>query len=440
MNSKFLYLRQNYGIGFYLISLLVIYYTYRYQLVYKPCCDATAYQQVALHYLSNGLFTHHHYANLRLYGFSSILTLFYSIFKIEHATLFYALFSSLSYIALSFLIVQKLKLYVKNFNILHIAFAMNFFLFPYLAIPLADGMSVILWMLIFYLILEILNQPNKNIIYVLMFLCSYSIGMSIMVRPSNISLILLIPAIFVMTYFLQQKVNKTIVLLLLICGIFIAVLPQIYINFIFFKKISFLPAVELGNLQLKWGIEYIKYATNLSGKGIPQLYYKNPFYIPLENLQFSWYLSNFSNGIKTVLLHLFNVFSYDYYFPYIYNLYPKYKFLTLFYSWFILFYGIIGIIETAKSIKQNHEISKKSKFLLLVILPITLLGALSILAISAVEVRFSLPLVVILLPFTFHSFFKNLKNINLWLVFFLWLVCAFIIQSFVDLQTNILPM
>lgn len=262
--------------------------------------------------------------------------------------------------------------------------------------------------------------------------------MSIMIRPSNINLVILLPLLFIMSYFTKQSINKILVAILIVFGFVLAIYPQIYINFIYFEKLTFLPTAELGNSQIKWGIEYIKYGTNLSGEGIPQLYYKNPFYIPIEGLGLNWYFINLGDGIKTVLLHLFNVFTYDYYFPYIYNLYPKYKFITLLYSWFILFYGVVGIFDSFNRVRNYMEINYRIvKFLVFIALPLVFLGALSILAISAVEVRFSLPLVMILLPFAYWSFFNNLKNIKLWVVFGLWITCAFLISAFVDLQKNI---
>ena len=438
MSSKLLYFKQNYGIGFYLISLIVLYYTYNYQLEFKPCCDAVSYQGIANHYIQNGLFAHHDLANLRLYGFPFLLSFFYIIFGVDYGNLFYAVFISFGYLFLAILIVGKLKKYVKNFNILHIAFAMNIFLFPYLTIPLADGISVLFWMIIFYTILQIISNTNKNIIFLLFFFSSFLIGMSIMLRPSNINLVILLPLLYIVSYMIKQNINKIIVALLVISGFAVAIYPQMYINFIYFEKLTFLPTVELGNLQIKWGIEYIKYGTNLSGEGIPQLYYKNPFYSPVENLGLNWYFENLGDGIKTIFLHLFNVFTYDYYFPYIYDLYPKHKLVILFYSWFILFYGMIGVSELLNKIKNNKQYDDRLvKFLLYIILPLVFVSTLSILSTSAVEVRFSLPLVLILLPFAYWSFFNNLKNFKLWAVFTLWISCASLISSFVDLQKNI---
>jgi hypothetical protein len=433
MIFKFSYLKDNYGIGFYLISLGLLYYTYNYQFVLKPCCDVTYYEIIAKHYIQNGLFSYHDQANLRLYGFPLILSIFYSIFGEEYSNLFYAIFVSFAYLILSIIIVNKLKIYINNYNIIHIAFAMNIFLFPYLTIHITDGISVLSWMCIFYFILLIIDNKDSKIILLSLFICSFIIGMSVMIRPSNVNLVLLLPILFGMSYIINQKLNKIIILILLILGFLIAIFPQIYINYIFFNKITFLPTIELGKLQIKWGIEYIKYATNLSGEGIPQLYYRNPFYTNSENLGLNWYFLNLGNGIKTIFLHLFNVFTYDYYFPYIYNLYPKYKSITLLYSWFILYYGIIGILQLYN--KQNKD--KLFKFLLYIVLPTIFLSTLSVLSISAVEVRFSLPLILILIPFAYLSFLDNFKKFKIWALFGLWIIFAYIITSFVDLQKNI---
>ncbi len=264
-----------------------------------------------------------------------------------------------------------------------------------------------------------------------------------MIRPANIFLVSTIPLVFLYLVVLKKNLSRCAIILILMSGFLLSILPQVYINYHFYQKISFLPAMELGNSQIRWGIENIKYATNASGVGSPALYYKNPFYAQVENLGLNWYFTNIENGIKTILLHLFNVFTYDYYFPYIHDLYPNYKFLTLLYSWFILFYGVMGIFESINKIKHiNQDIYKANslkpiKLLLYVMLPVVFLSALSILSISAVEVRFSLPLVLILLPFAYWSFFYNFKNFKLWVVFALLISCAFLISSLVDLQKNI---
>lgn len=424
-------------IGFYVISVIFMYMTYQYQISHPPCCDAVVYMDIAKFHIENDLFTKFPWAELRLYGFSSILAFFFYVFGYENAIIFYTIFICISYIVLSILIVNQLKVYVKNNNMLHIAFALNVFLFPYLTVPLADGISVILWMILFYLILKIVSSENRKLLYILIFLYSYILGMSIMVRPSNINLILLIPMMFVLTYLTKKELNKILTLLVLLLGFFIAVLPQLYINFIFFQKISFLPVVELGSLQIKWGVECIKYATNLSGEGIPQLYYKNPFYLPIDKIGLSWYFTNIENGIKTVFLHIFNVFTYDNYFPYIYDLYPKYKNLTLVYSWFILYFGAIGTINTIVTLYKNENHSKDIKIVFFVFFPIIMLSSISILAISAVETRFSLPLITILLPFAFLTFPKYWKNFKIISLFLCWLIVAFTLNSFVDLQKNI---
>ena len=413
-------------------------YAYNYQLVFKPCCDVGDYEGIAKHYAANGIFSYHDHAHVRLYGFPLILAFFYGIFGDENATLFYAIFNSIAYVALSILLVGEIRVHVKNYQFLHIAFSLNIFLFPYLTIPLADGISVLFWMLIFYLILKILSQRRMVISFVLLFFCSFLIGMSVMIRPSNIVLLILLPALFCMAYLIEQKLNKITVTLLLIFGFLLAILPQLYSNYLFFQKITFLPVVDLGNAQIKWGIENIKYATNLSGEGLPQLFYKNPFYIPVDNLKLSWYFLNFENGIKTIFLHIFNAFSYDYYFPYIYDLHPKYKLPLLVYSWFVMYFGIIGVVEACKFLLSSGKECLNSVIIFMyLIFSAVFLGALSILMLSAVENRFSLPLVLVMTAFAFYSFSKHFKNIITWLAFFLWISSAFIIQSFVDLQKNI---
>lgn len=60
-----------------------------------------------------------------------------------------------------------------------------------------------------------------------------------------------------------------------------------------------------------------------------------------------------------------------------------------------------------------------------------------ILSVSAVENRFSLPLLVILMPFAFFAFFTYKKNIKIMSGFLFWLVVSHTLNSFIELQKNI---
>lgn len=437
MNEKISKVIENSGIMLYGVSLILLYYTYKYQYEFTPCCDVNGYQSIAKNYLEKGLFSNHELASIRTYGFPLILSIFYFLFGDEYAKISYAIFVSGAYIILSVLISIKLKLYVKNRNVINAAFAMNIFLFPYLTIPIADGISVVVWLLIFFIILELIENPNKNKIYMLAFFCSMLSGFSIMIRPSNINLILLVPLILGLVCFIKPKTNKIIMSMILVVGLLVTIIPQVYINYKLFHKISFLPTTELGDLQIRWGIEYVKYATNLSGIGVPQLYYKNPFFLKSDNLSLTWYLQNPGLGVKTALLHIFNAFTYDYYFPYIYNLYPRYKNILQLYSWLVLFYGVMGISNLLQITYNNTSNQKSIKYLVFIILPLITLPYLGILSVSAVESRFSLPLVVVLIPLAYWSFFENIRNLKIWLAFILWISCAFLVSAFVELQKNI---
>lgn len=432
-------IKENYYLSFYLISFILMFFSYGYQIEHPPCCDVPGYISLANNYLEQGMFSSSSASNVRLYGFPLYLATLISVFGAKYLVLSYAIINVVIYITFSFLIISELKKYVKS-NLLHLAFSLNIFLFPYLVVPLADGLSVLLWMVLFHFILKIIHTENKKDSFIHLFIYSFILGFSIMVRPSNISLITTIPAIFAMLYLVKKQIHPFLVLIILFAGFLLAVVPQIYINFTFFNKLTFLPAMNLGDSQIKWGIEYIKYGTNLSGQGIPQLYYKNPFFLASDGLGVSWYFTNIGNGIKTAFLHIFNVFTYDYYFPYIYDLYPKYKNITLFYSWFILYFGVIGFVNsliyliTNKSFNKNEKNNLKFLYLLFLIV---FISNTAILAVSAVEIRFSLPLVFMLLPFAFYALIKFKSNFKIIGIFALWLLLAYTLNAFVELQKNI---
>lgn len=83
-------------------------------------------------------------------------------------------------------------------NVCCYALLANFFVYPYLAISLTDGFSVILLLFICYVILKIFSDPfplslnRKSAL--LRIALGFLVGFAIMVRPANISwLLLLLP-------------------------------------------------------------------------------------------------------------------------------------------------------------------------------------------------------------------------------------------------------
>ncbi len=171
MSSKLNFIKENYWIAFYILSLIIIFLNYQYQHNYPPVYDAGQYINIANHYMTNGLFAQNPAGHMRLYAFPYILSFFFGVFGSEHAVAFYSIFVSLGYIILSIMITKQFKEYI-NINIIHLAFAMNIFLFPYLVITLSDGLSVLSLMLIFFLLLKIISTEKYS--YILIFLyCRY---------------------------------------------------------------------------------------------------------------------------------------------------------------------------------------------------------------------------------------------------------------------------
>ncbi|QIR75451.1 hypothetical protein FA592_04120 [Sulfurospirillum diekertiae] len=424
-------------------SVLIVYlaFVYIYQLNYPPRWDALSYLEIAKSYFENGIFYPTQYSITRLYGYPLFLSLFYQIFEesiIREAVIFVQLllYFSLS-IAISNIVGIKYPQFTKY---IQVGLFSNIFLFPYLMMSASDGFSIIIWLSIIYTMMKILLLIQKKIDTLYFFIFGFLVGYSIMIRPANIHIIILIPVLIVSYCYFRYKdgIKNNYLAIGAFCflGFFVAVVPQIYINYTYFDIVSFLPARNLGSEQINWGIQYLKAAANCTNIGTGALLYTNPLFKPSDILGLEWYWINPIAGLKTIGLHIFSAFDYNYLFPYIYNINPKYSIFLFFYSQVILYFGVIGYGSSLKYCNSENAI-REFNVMLFIMIPLVVLGSLSVIAISAVENRFSLPIITILLPFAFFTLYKYKTNKLVILGFTLYLIMAFYVSSFINAQKTI---
>ncbi len=420
----------------YIILFIVIMISfYVHSLYYPYCCDVEQYLHMGQSYAtSNTMIMPSNFSGLRLYGYPFFVSIFYKFIP-DYVNIGIFITQVAIYILVSHFIAKSIcVVFNSKYEYIFYPLLFNIFLMPYLAIPLTDALSVIIWMSIGLMIIKLytINSDelnNDELIYSLFF--GFFIGLSIMIRPSNIHLMILL----ILIPLLRSHSFKKIIILSFI-GFIVAVFPQIYINYTVFGTFSFLPNVKLGDLQIQWGIEYIKYATNLSGIGTAQLFYHNPFYLNSEIANLNWYFSNPIQGIKTIFLHIFGALNFDYLFPYIYELTPRYQILLILYSSSILFFGIYGYTKLINILWKNRQINlnKNALQILLIIIPVVIFGWMAIIGLSAVENRFSLPIITFLMPFAFFGLHHLRNNKKFLLLFCIYLILAYLLSDFISMQ------
>lgn len=328
-------------------------------------------------------------------------------------------------------------------NVCCYALLANFFVYPYLAISLTDGFSVILLLFICYVILKIFSDPfplslnRKSAL--LSIALGFLVGFAIMVRPANISwLLLLLPVAVAWSIQCRDGWRFPGGQILATCiGFALAVTPQIQLNWDAFGRFTFLPTRDLGGDQIQWGITYIKYATSMVN-GAAGLVYANPAAHGTSET-IAWYFNNPLAGVNTIFLHVFSAFDFDYLFPYIHNYTPKYRFVLFLFSHFVLFWSVVGYVLAINSVRYHCEKNSQAKSLqqlLLVLYACLVLGWLAVHALSAVENRFSLHIVAAMLPLAAWALFVKAKHLKFrnWLygVFGLYLLLAWQLSTFIS--------
>lgn len=376
-----------------------------YRLPYQFYADDGQYYEIAKSFLENNFFSYHTGLNIRTYLYPYLLSFIYNE-KISHFLINLALIQWVVFVASAWLfcrfvfVSDKLKRYcfaILICNPLLLAYACHAltdllytsfilvslgFLFKsiYLFQSLPD----------FYPENKITRQQNIKLL-VCCGLGALFTGGCIAIRPAGI---FMIPVIFITNTYLMwglyQK-TKNIMLpigLALVCLLFfvLPLLPQLILNKLFFDKLTFLPPVGLGSQQLIWGLQYLKYGTNFSGIGTPQMYYLNPFvYLWDENISpVKWYLEHPLIALKIFFFKFIGAFHFDYLHPYVKNLSSPLYPITTSISIFVLLFGGIGVFVKRKLLETK-----------LIILPVLFFWCVITLP-SAIELRFTLPMIAIL--------------------------------------------
>jgi hypothetical protein len=344
------------GAGTFGILLLVL--LWRYLAKHPPCCDARGYLVMANGYLGwdapADLFAE--LRGIRTYGYPAFLAPLLLVAKwvgAAPALLIFLVQVVLYWLAAWFLASEYGHLHGEPAGRLaRYALLANVLVYPLLAIPLTDGVSVCLLFFLLALGLRWLRTQDDvaapagwHLLYVLPF--GLLTGFALMVRPGNltflgVALLALVFAVVVSARKHRGSPDGALSLLLFAAGFLLVVVPQLSINVMHYGKWTILPNVELGASVLEFGKQVLKYLTNLSGTEIQQCY-RVPWAVP-PGVGASWYLLNPVAGFKTAALHVFSALDYDYFFPYVYNLKPSYRPVLFVYVHACLFFGAVGLV------------------------------------------------------------------------------------------------
>jgi len=322
-----------------------------------------------------------------------------------------------------------------------VGLGLNIFVSPYLGLSLTDGLSVSIQITSIAVLAKVYFEVNSLSLRKLAMMgigVGILAGEALMVRPANILFMAVIATTCIATAIRHRDTAiwpMVKFFSLSVFGFSLAVAPQLVVNVRLFDTWTFMPVYHLGSLQIDYGVRYLKYGTRIADIAHP-MPYMNPWYHGDVDVSVKWYLLHPVAGIATVAMHIFGVLDFDYLFVYIYDTNPWYRWPLFFFSQTVNFFGIVGIVRCARAaIYHDHSREHDAARLMMSLLSAFFVTWIAICSISAVENRFALPMVAVLLPCAISSvrwLVDRKRSVVVLAVFSAYLVVAAYASSFLS--------
>jgi len=354
---------------------------------YVPCCDAGAYYDLAVKYNTAGILATKE--SLRTFAYPWILSWVirasHHVFPLARILIFLL---QITVYYFSIVVVSNLAgTYSRRLSAaIYLALCANVFVIAYTAIILTDSLYVSIAILLFAGMMKLdaqhaAGQPcsTKSVFWGALLLC-----LAVTIRPAAIWLT--VPCVFCLAKLLWTRSLKIADVL---PALLVGAAPlyfQIYLNYSNFRVFSFMPIQNLGSLQVRWGIENIKYATWLGG-GPMQNFYPSGHLINIssDQLNMGWYFHHPVAATQLLTYKFIGAFDFDYLVCYPHAR-PSAKWIVSFFSFTVFGFGLFGVMA--------HLLTNRLALLGSRLMPcVVLLGWGSVSLVTALELRFTLPLI-----------------------------------------------
>jgi hypothetical protein len=426
------------------VVLTIVFYAYQRKHPGCHLCDEESYRLYA-QFLLDGTPIAELFLRIRTFGYPILLL------PILSATRGNALFASalimlmqlLTYLLSSWFLYRVVgeRYSVRTARYLLCALLANIFVLPYLGISLTDGLSLTIEIFALSLVLIMASSVAENSasrLWVLGFGLGFVVGFGVMVRPGNVHWIPVYSVALIVVAAGRGKakaISSGWIVAASVFGFFLAVFPQFLVNTMIFHRHTFLPVYDLGALQFDGGVKNLKYGSNMNSVN-PALLYPNPWYHDGKSstATLGWYVQHPWNGFRTVFFHIFGALTFDTLFPYTYDLNPWYRPLLFLFNQATIFWGCVGYWDLTKRARVNGISSAEA--LAVVLIGVYVTSWCAIYAFTAVESRFSLPVIAILLSLALMLIWRRIESgkissSNL-LFFVFYLLCAGYLAHLLD--------
>lgn len=392
-----------------LLSCLLAIWFQRQAQAHATCCDAAGYWRLARAYLEHGWMVEDRAAPYRLYLFPTLLAGVDRVatwLRVDPGSLLFAAQLG-AYLATCRLLAAQL--FAGRPARVTLAFALlacNVVVLPYLSLSLADAAALVAfqgWLACVVALHR--NHPDAPDPRLRRFAVAAALaGMAMAIRPAYIWLL---PITLAMAIWLPPRDRRVGRMLLALCLPALLLAPQVAINARMFGTYSPLPAADLGDLQVRWGIENLKYTTApLPGRDW-QVFYPNPFVAgtlrPDEPAGVDWYVRHPLRAAATVSSKLVGAFDVDYLAPYVHDPAARSPWVLRLGTLSVLLLGGIGVVLHALRRRAGGSLAtawrRDGASVGPAWLPALLVagwGAVTLL--TALELRFALPMYALLLP------------------------------------------
>ena len=368
-------------------------------LLYPSDYDAALYVEIAIDIGQRGLFSKYHYSDLRSYGYPLFLLAVKGLadaIRVPWGLAIFEIQLSLYLGAVLFVRSQLARASLSMARLFAITSLLNVVALVYFAETLAEGLSLVLLLVATGCWVHVFAAGNRALLAVAA--GGLAVGAAIVVRPANV---FVIPVCAVAGFAVAvlrgwSARQRAVATLVAVPVVALALIPQFVNNVQHYGRWTPLLAASLAHNQQIWGIEYMKYATALAPIPEPSVFYRNPFAEgrPVDETRpLAWYVDYPGPGAATLGLHVFGMLDQDLLFTYARDLDPWYRRPLGVATHGAIALAMLGMGLLAR--RSRHDREQRAAF---VVLSTFILCNVALHALTAVEMRFGLPLLVVAAP------------------------------------------
>ena len=372
---------------------------YARSVAYPSEYDAQNYLDIATDLARGGLFAKFFYSELRTYGYPLFLRMLKEMADALHLPWGLVIFETQLALYAGAALFVRSRLATVSLplaRIVLVATLLNVVALVYVADTLAEALSLVLMLVAVGCWVHLYVGGSRA--WLAVAAGGLVLGAAVVVRPANVfALPVWVVALAALAWLRGWNARDAVATALVTAlAVTLPMLPQLANNVRHYGTWTPLVAASLGRNQQIWGIAYLKYATALPPIALPSIFYLNPYAEgrPVDETRpLAWYLEHPGAGAATLGLHVFGMLDQDLLFTYARDLDPWYR-----RPLGIVTHGGIALAGLGFVLLASRARRDRGYRAIFVVLSTFCACHAALHAITAVEMRFGLPLLAVALP------------------------------------------